>query len=396
MTRRRAAWSAVGLVAVLLTACGTGSGSGSGSGSGTGTGTGTGTPAGSTAPPSSPSRPLTAAALAAGAGHACIAGPGAPAVDWSHLANPVLSYPRAGVKDQALIWAGGTWHLLFSYVTDDPSGPGGVHWDIATATSPDLLHWSAASAWPDQAGTLGVASPDIVRDPAGRFVVTYQSDPGGTTPAGVQARLFYRTSPNLVTWSPPHPLAPSLAPSPHDRMIDGAFVFTGHQLLLGFKYSSPRQPDVFELARSTSGLPQGPWQPVGRPDIDVVGGTIENYEFVMVAGRWRLVATSDNLDQPWMFTLAGNPDTTTGWLRWTDGHELDLPAQSFNSGPGISSIGFEHANSAFLCDAGSLPGHFVYLLYAGSEELSRFGGWGQARIGIARSTDLVHWQVPPG
>jgi len=75
---------------------------------------------------------------------------------------------------------------------------------------------------------------------------------------------------------------------------------------------------------------------------------------------------------------------------------MDIPSQAFNTGPGLSSIGYEHANSAFLCDAGSLPGHFAYLLYAGSDELTRFGGWGHAEIGIARSTDLRTWQVPTG
>ena len=39
------------------------------------------------------------------------------------------------------------------------------------------------------------------------------------------------------------------------------------------------------------------------------------------------------------------------------------------------------------------PGYY-YVTYAGSSELTRFGGWGHAEIGIARSTDLVHWQVP--
>ena len=199
-----------------------------------------------------------------------------------------------------------------------------------------------------------------------------------------------------MTWSPPRPLAPSLAPAAADRMIDGALVFTGHQLLLGFKYSSPSQPDIFEMARSTSGRPQGPWQLVGRPDIEVVGGTIENYEFVMALGHWRLVATSDNLDQPWLFTLAGNPASGHRVAAVDRGLQLDVPSQAFNGGPGLSSIDYEHANSAFLCNASTLSGHFAYLLYAGSSELTQFGGWGHAAIGVARSTDLVHWQVPPG
>ena len=334
---------------------------------------------------------LTQSELQGGAGHACIVG-GPPTVAWAALRNPILSDPRGGVKDQALVWADGRWHALFSYVTDDPTGPGGIRWDIATATSSDLAHWSTVVAWPAQPGVLGVASPDLVREPSGRFVVTYQSDPGASAPSGALARLFYRTSTDLDHWSAPRPLAQNLAPTPGERMIDAALVSTGHQLLLGFKYSSPTQPDVFELARSTSGQPQGPWVLVGRPDISVNGGTVENAEFVRASGRWRLMATSDNLDQPWLFTLAGNPDRAEGWLHWSPGYELTVPGQAFDTGPGLSSLGFEHANSAFLCAAGSE----VYLFYAGSSELTEFGGWGHAAVGVARSRDLVHWEVPPG
>jgi hypothetical protein len=335
--------------------------------------------------------------LANGGAHACIVtGPGRPAIDWSHIVNPILSYPSAGAKDEALIWTAGRWHMLFSYLTADPSLPGGVHWNIATATSSDLRHWSAASPWPRQAGVLGVASPDIVREPGGPYLVTYQSDPGEAHPPGRQDRLYYRTSKDLSAWSAPHRLAQSLAPSPQDRMIDGALVLTGQQLLLGFKFSSPAQPQVFEMARSVTGTVQGPWEMVGRPGISVNGDTIENYEFVKADGAWRLVATSNNLDQPWLFTLSGDPHTAAGWLHWGGGHQLDVPSEPFNSGPGISSIGYEHANSAYVCDASSLPGRFYYLLYAGSSELTRFGGWGHAEIGVARSTDLIHWHVPPG
>jgi hypothetical protein len=361
--------------------------------------TGVGTAGADTGSPSSspgPSASLSPAHLSSGLGHACLVGPGRPTVNWSALHNPILSDPDAGVKDEALLWSGGTWHMLFSQVTDDPSLPGGVYWDVATATSPDLVHWSKASPWPAQAGVTGVASPDIVRNPAGGFVVTYQSDPGASAPRTTAARLFYRTSTNLRTWSAPHPLAPSLAPADGDRMIDGALVSTGHQLLLGFKYSSPTQPDVFELARSSTGRLQGPWQLVGRPDIKVNGDTIENYEFVHAAGRWRLVATSNTLDQPWLFTLAGDPAHASGWLRWTAGSQLDVPSEAFNTGAGLSSVNFEHANSAFLCDASSRSGHQYYLVYAGSDDLTQFGGWGHAEIGVARSTDLVHWQVPSG
>lgn len=343
-----------------------------------------------TASPSGSGRALSARTVAAGADHACVV-PGGPSarVDWAGLRDPVLRLGRAGAKDQALVWADGRWHLLFSAVRDDPGAPGGVHWGIDVATSPDLVHWSRPRPWPDQPG--GEASPDVVRAPDGTYVATYDSPPEESGPG--QAKLYYRTSPDLVRWSGPHPLARSLGPAPADRMIDAALAWTGHGLILGYKAGTTDTAQAFEVAWSPSGSLRGPWRALGRPDITVDGGTVENYEFVTVRGRWDLVATSNNLDQPWIFQLAGDPAAPTSWLRWRAGRELLVPGEAWDSGPGLSSVGFEHANSAFLCVAG---GARPYLLtYAGSSELSQFGGWGHAAVGVAWSTDLVHWRVPP-
>ena len=156
-------------------------------------------------------------AVAPGQDHSCIVGKAPPAIDWSALANPVLSYPKVGVKDQALQWSGGAWHMLFSDMTQTSAAPH-VKFDVAIAQSPDLRHWSAPTVIATDA-----ASPDIVRDPAGEFVVTYQ------TPTG----LDYRVSPDssLQKWSSPHTLGHGLA----HRMIDAALAFTGHGVILGFK-----------------------------------------------------------------------------------------------------------------------------------------------------------------
>jgi hypothetical protein len=328
---------------------------------------------------------------AIGGDHACVvpsSGP-APQLAWSHLRNPILSEPDAGVKDQALVWALGRWHMLFSYVTNDVPTRGAAHWNIASATSPDLVHWSDLSPWPAQAGALGVASPDIVRSPTGVFVATYQSNPGEV--GGGQAKLYYRTSIDLQTWSAPRPLGLGIHPAPGDRLIDGALAWMGHGLILGYKYGNASQH--FEVAWSPSGSLDGPWTYEGRPGIVVHGDTVENLEFVAVAGHWHLVATSNQFDQPWIFTLSGNPTNPTSWVHWTGGRMLQIPGQSWDSAPGLSSVTFEHANSVFLCDAHPVDGNY-YLTYAGSTELTRFGGWGHAEIGIARSTDLVHWHVP--
>jgi len=318
-----------------------------------------------------------------------VPGPRKPQVAWSQLTNPVLSEPGTGVKDQALVWVGGRWHMLFSQVSVDTSLPGGVRWDVAAATSTDLRHWSKPAPWPAQAGVIGVASPDIVRSPTGTFVATYDSGPGEV--GGGRSKLYYRTSRDLQSWSAPHALAPGLAPRPADRMIDPALAWTGHGLILGYKAGTDVQH--VEIAWSPRGSLAGPWVAVGRPDISLYGDTVENLEFLTMNGRWRLVATSNLFDQPWLFSLVGPATTPASWLHWTKGTELQIPAQAWDTGPGLSSVGFEHANSVLLCDARSVDG-YVYASYAGSDELTQFGGWGHAKIGLARSTDLVHWQVP--
>jgi hypothetical protein len=265
--------------------------------------------------------------------------------------------------------------MLFSDMTATAQAPH-VHWDVAGATSTDLVHWTTPRVI-----APGGTSPDIVRTPAGQFVVTYQ------TPAG----LAYRTSagPSLTSWSRAHSLAPGLAP----RMIDAALAYTGHGVILGFKsgQATTNSTQHFEIAWAPSLT--GRFRLVGRPDITVYGDTIENYEFLTVGGVWTLVATSNLLDQPYIFTLApGDPARPSTWLHWNTGRELQIPSQSFNTGSGVSSVGYEHANSAFLCVG---PGGEDYLTYAASTELTQFAGWGHARIGLARSTDLTNWQVAP-
>src|ERR1700733_2143146 len=101
-----------------------------------------------------------------GSGHDCVVpGGSSPAIDWTELHNPILSSASAGEKDEAIVWFAGKWHMLFSYVRYDARSLGGVYWDIATSTSTDLVHWAAPIPWPTQSGTLGVASPEVAREP---------------------------------------------------------------------------------------------------------------------------------------------------------------------------------------------------------------------------------------
>ncbi len=313
----------------------------------------------------------SAASVAPGHDHDCIVGAPPRAIDWSQLHNPILSFDSVGVKDQALQWSGGAWHMLFSDMTQTRSAPH-VRFSVAISSSNDLRHWSSPRTIASNA-----ASPDIVRAPSGMFVVTYQ------TPSGLEYRTT--TDASLKSWSPAHQLGHGLA----GRMIDAALAFTGHGVILGFKAGTTSQH--FEIAWSPA-LTM-PFHVVGQPGIRVYGDTLENYEFLTVGGIWRLVATSNILDQPFIFTLGpGDPSVPSSWLQWDVGRQLVVPDQPFNSGPGTSSIDFEHANSAFLCVG---PAGVDYLTYAASTELTKYGGWGHARIGIARSGDMTSWRVPP-
>ena len=124
-------------------------------------------------------------------------------------------------------------------------------------------------------------------------------------------------------------------------MIDGALAFTGRGVILGFKAGTTTQHFEIAWAPALSGT----FHLVGRPDIVLYDDTVENDEFVTVDGSWHLVATSNTLDQPFLFTIGpGDPATPSTWLHWSAGQPLTVPSQPFNSGSGISSVSFEHAN----------------------------------------------------
>ena len=112
-------------------------------------------------------------------------------------------------------------------------------------------------------------------------------------------------------------------------MIDGALAFTGHGVILGFKAGTTTQH--FEIAwaptlSARSASSGGPTSPSTT--------TPSNYEFLTTAGSWHLVATSNTLDQPFIFTLGpGNLRAPSTWLHWQGGRELMVPSESFKFAP---------------------------------------------------------------
>jgi hypothetical protein len=307
-------------------------------------------------------------------------------IAWSQLHNPLYGEPDHAVKDPALVAVHGEWVLLFSQV--DTHGT----WRVGIARSHDLATWQSAPALPHDPQTDGEASPDVVREPNGTFVVTYQSFVHDRS--GGQAKLYARTTTDFTTFSAPIRLLANVLAEPTDRLIDPALVYSPAGLLLGFKVGTTEQH--FEMARSATGTLAGPWTVIGRPDISVYGDTIENYEFLTIGEKHALLATSNVLDKPQLFLLAGAPGSPSGWLHWSSARELVVPQEAWNPGKGVTGSDFEHANCAFLVGSGARIGGYSYLVYGDSAALTSFGGAGHAQFGLARSADLVHWSVPPG
>lgn len=301
--------------------------------------------------------------------------PPAPIVSWGALRNPLLGYPDAAIKDAFLVRHEGIFRLGYSLIRDDP-----FRFRLGFASSTDLVTFQPAPTL-DQPETGGLASPTVVRAPDGRFVMTYNSH---TRDVGTALnKLYLRTSSDLQVWSEPTRLHIDGADADDDRLIDAALAFTDHGAFLLFKREQRPQ-----IAHSPSGAPEGPWKLLGAIEPD----NLENLQALRIDGRWHLLGTSLPLvHRPMLYRLDGDEADPAAWRSWTPVRELEIPEQSWNRGP---TIAYERANAAYLVDARPTDG-FFYLLYAGSTEVKSFEGRGHASLGLARSPDLITWDVPP-
>lgn len=314
--------------------------------------------------------------------HACV--PGDPAgveIAWDELANPIVDLGYM-TKDQTLRRVGDAWYLAFSERAGDTGAA-----PVGMLSSPDLLRWEPVEGSP----TFG--SPDLTRHPDGTYVMTFQVADADRPEDPDARRLAYRTAPHPGgPWSQARPLADDLFPD--ERLLDAAVAHTDHGTFLVFKRGA-REGELqhTEIAHSPSGDLDGPWTHVGEADLAFT----ENYQLLPIDGTWHVLATRIPVHQPVLYELAGPADDPASWLRWEEVTALEIPEGSWNAGgpDGVDGVDHETANSAHLCDARALDGHW-YLTYAGSTELDTFEGRGQAKIGIARSTDLRTWEVAGG
>lgn len=112
---------------------------------------------------------------------------------WAAVQNPVLAFEDVAVKDAFAIHEGDTWHFGYSAISDAPP-----RIRLGFSTTANLRDYVEGPVL-DDAALGGLASPDVVRGPDGRWIVTYNSHTHDLGSA--QPKLYYRTSSDLSTWS---------------------------------------------------------------------------------------------------------------------------------------------------------------------------------------------------
>lgn len=306
-------------------------------------------------------------------------------IGWDSLQNPILQFDDHAVKDMSVRWVDGEWKMMFSYIAEDP-----FRFRVGRVSGVDWSTWSDVETWDkDDAG--GLASADITALPDGTHVAVFNSHTYDQESPPVANKLYYRTSMDFETWSPITRLVADLWDGDGDRLIDAALAHADIGVVAAFKF---RQ--TFRMAYSPSGSLDGPWTPMGDPDIP---GGLENYQFLQIDGTWHLLGTTldpaegfDLEHMPALYRIGGDPSNPQSWLSWELVGILAPPIEAWNGGDSTNED-YERANAAFLCDAREVDG-FFYLFYAGSNETDRFEGRGHAKIGVARSSDLTTWDVP--
>ena len=300
---------------------------------------------------------------------------GSEFIDWKNLRNPVLSYPNWSVKDTAMAYRNGVFYVFFSAFYEDH---GQVRSHVVEVSTRDFKTYSQPifNFDGEEDGWLGMCSPDVQRM-GDRYVMTFNS--WGDKPGKWNA-LFYKTSNDLTHWSKTMPLAAELTAG--KRVIDAAVAHTAN----GYYAIWKEGQHGMKPRMASAPLLDGPFHFVGSgfPALLMQDGKDdglihENYEFIEIDGRRRLLATDYNPPSPRLYTLEKPAD----WLKWTQGYELKIPIESFNTD--------NVANAAALYDWRAHDG-FFYLIYAGRTERSTYLHRGWNRIGLARSKDLIHWQ----
>jgi len=316
-----------------------------------------------------------------------------PFIDWANLKNPVYQYKNWSIKDSCVAYHNETFYIFFSaFYFDD--GRDRCH--ISAVKTKDFKNYSEPLfIWRGESGAWdGMCSPNIIKIDD-TFYLTYNSWGDDKNQPN---QLFYAKSKNLERWENDKPLAANVTKG--KRSIDAAIAKANGKYYLVWKEDQTPMMGVGD----TLG-PEG-WKRLGT----VPGGWFENGEFIQIDEKWYLLAT-DKAHLPVLRAIRNDGRTDEDWLNLCRGaascaqnqagqsrvfrgtlqksgqfQRLNIPLEKFNT--------VERANCAFLIDWRDYDG-FFYLLYSGRNQGFFHEGDNYFKLGIARSQDLLSWQVPP-
>ena len=312
-------------------------------------------------------------------------------IDWDKLNNPVYSNEEWSVKDASMIYVEetGEFHLFFSaffWVGDR------VNSHVVSVKTSDWINFSEPLfIWDgDDLGYYGLCSPEIhVWDD--KYVLTYN---GWGDKKGKLNQLYYAVSEDLEHWEKHRPLGRNITKD--YRAIDAALAFYDETYYLFFKDSKPigHLPRVDLTRVASANELDGPWEFVYSgyaafmPEDSLYTSKIhENYRLLQIDDVWYMQNTGYWPHNPHLYTIGGDPSEKGWWTVWKDGRRLEIPVQEgFNTA--------HQANAGHLQDWRAYDGYF-YLIYAGNTENESFWTRGDNKLGLARSKDLINWEVPP-
>lgn len=300
---------------------------------------------------------------------------------WHEIQNPVYSHEGWSTKDACMIERDGVFHVFFSAFYHDRererSHVASVYTkDFLTFSEPLFLWDGSEDDW------IGMCSPGINKV-GDNYYLTYNSWGDKKEKPN---QLFYAVSDDLVNWKKDIPLAQNLTAG--NRAIDAAVAYTAGGYYLMYKEG---KPGTVRLARAES--MDGPWEFVGDglPRLLMAadgmdnGRTHENYEFMNIDGQWMLLTTDYRPHEMHLYKMAGSGNEPKDWLEWVDGRVLLMPREAFNTD--------HNSNAGFIADWRDRDGYF-YCIYAGRTEGETHSRRGDNKLGLARSRDLLHWEVP--
>ena len=321
---------------------------------------------------------------------ACVHGK-SPFINWDELKNPVYFNEEWSVKDASMIYVeeSGEFHLFFSaffWVGDR------VNSHVVSVKTKDWTHFSEPLfIWEGkELGYHGLCAPEIHRW-NGQYVLTYN---GWGDKKGKLNQLYYAVSEDLENWEKHRPLAHGITED--YRAIDAALARHDESYYLFFKDSKPlgHLPRVDWTRVATAKDLDGPWEFVYSgyttfmPEDALHSEKIhENYRLLQIDEDWYMQNSGYWPHNPYLYKIGGDPSDPGSWTVWKDGRLLEIPVQEgFNTA--------HQANASHLRDWREYDGYF-YLIYAGNTENESFWTRGDNKLGLARSKDLINWEVPP-